>query len=378
MSTDESSTSLNICIKMTGYSIGTLCPMALPSVKAIAETPNLASIPSSYIFTTSDDSDDVATTADAAPHGVEDSIPTIDFSLLTTGTPHQRSKVVNELGKACHDWGFFMVINHGVGEGLMKEMVEICREFFDLTEEEKRVYETKHVLDPIRYGTSFNPKMEEVFFWRDYLKVLVHPKFHSPPKPTRFREILEEYSKRIKEMARELVRGISESLGLEACNIEKAADLESSSTLFAANLYPPCPQPQLARGLPPHSDQCLLTVLLQNHVAGLQILHDHQWLTVNPIPNALLVNTADQLEIMSNGKYKSVLHRAMVNDKATRISIAMAIGPSSQTLVAPLPELLHKHNSPPLFKSIMYKDYMEMLQSNKLERKSCLDRIRLL
>ena len=81
---------------------------------------------------------------------------------------------------------------------------------------------------------------------------------------------------------------------------------------------------------------------------------------------------------MSNGKYKSVLHRAMVNDKATRISIAMAIGPSSQTLVAPLPELLHKHNSPPLFKSIMYKDYMEMLQSNKLERKSCLDRIRLL
>lgn len=83
--------------------------MALPSVKAIAETPNLASIPSSYIFTTSDDSDDVATTADAAPHGVEDSIPTIDFSLLTTGTPHQRSKVVNELGKACHDWGFFMV-----------------------------------------------------------------------------------------------------------------------------------------------------------------------------------------------------------------------------------------------------------------------------
>ena len=111
---------------------------------------------------------------------------------------------------------------------------------------------------------------------------------------------MEEYSKRIKEMARELVRGISESLGLEACNIEKAADLESSSTLFAANLYPPCPQPQLARGLPPHSDQCLLTVLLQNHVAGLQILHDHQWLTVNPIPNALLVNTADQLEVRTH------------------------------------------------------------------------------
>lgn len=79
------------------------------------------------------------------------------------------------------------MINHGVAETVMTEMVDICREFFDLEEEEKREYETKHVLDPIRYGTSFNPKMEKVFFWRDYLKIMVHPNFHAPTKPSRFR-----------------------------------------------------------------------------------------------------------------------------------------------------------------------------------------------
>ncbi|CAK9322140.1 unnamed protein product [Citrullus colocynthis] len=351
--------------------------MVMASVKSIADTPNLTSIPSSFIFATDDDCNDDVTTDDA-PLGSEDSIPIVDFSLLINGTPHQRAKVVNELGKACEDWGFFMVVNHGVGEKLMKEMVEICREFFDLKEEEKREYETKHVLDPIRYGTSFNPKVEKVFFWRDYLKIMVHPKFHSPSRPTRFREILEEYCTRIREMTRELVRGISESLGLEECCLEKAADLESSSILFAANLYPSCPQPELARGLPSHSDQCLLTILLQNQIAGLQILHHHKWLNVNPIPNSLLVNVADQLEILSNGKYKSVLHRAMVNDKATRISIAMAVGPSPETVVGPAPQLVNKHtNNPPLFKNIKYKDYMEIMQANKLHGKSTLDRIRL-
>ncbi|KAA0061143.1 protein DMR6-LIKE OXYGENASE 2-like [Cucumis melo var. makuwa] len=348
----------------------------MASVKSIADTPNLTSIPSSFIFATDDSFDDV--TADASPQGAEDSIPIIDLSLLINGTPQQRAKVVNELGKACEDWGFFMVVNHGVEEKLMKELMEICIEFFELKEEEKREYETKHVLDPIRYGTSFNPKVEKAFFWRDYLKIKVHPKFHAPTKPTRLRGILEEYCTRVRETTRELVRGISESLGLEGCFLEKATDLESSLILFAANLYPPCPQPELARGLPSHSDLCLLTILITNEIAGLQILHHDKWFNVNPIPNSLIINVGDQLEILSNGKYKSVLHRAKVNDKATRISIGMAVGPSHETVVGPAPQLINEHtNNPPMFKSIKYKDYMEIMQSNQLQGKSILDRFRL-
>ncbi|XP_022159287.1 uncharacterized protein LOC111025699 [Momordica charantia] len=79
-----------------------MIPPAMASIKTIAETLNFASIPSSCIF--SGDGGAV----DAAPQGVGDSIPTIDFSLLTTGTPDQRAKVVDQLGKACQDWGFFM------------------------------------------------------------------------------------------------------------------------------------------------------------------------------------------------------------------------------------------------------------------------------
>ncbi|THG01667.1 hypothetical protein TEA_011744 [Camellia sinensis var. sinensis] len=45
-------------------------------------------------------------------------------------------------------------------------------------------------------------------------------------------------------------------------------------------------------------------------------------------------------QILSNGRYKSVVHRAVVNNKATWISIAMASGPSLDTIVSPAPELV--------------------------------------
>lgn len=80
------------------------------------------------------------------------------------------------------------VINHGVPESLIRSMIEVCRGFFELPEEDKDQYRGYHVLDPIRCGTSFNSSVEKVFFWKDFLKILSHSTvFHSPTKPTGFR-----------------------------------------------------------------------------------------------------------------------------------------------------------------------------------------------
>lgn len=74
------------------------------SIKALAESPGLTSIPSSYTFIQNPNDHQAA--SDPEP---EDSIPIIDFSLLNSSNPDQRSKVIQDLGKACRDWGFFMV-----------------------------------------------------------------------------------------------------------------------------------------------------------------------------------------------------------------------------------------------------------------------------
>ncbi|XP_077213203.1 2-oxoglutarate-dependent dioxygenase 19-like isoform X2 [Tasmannia lanceolata] len=339
------------------------------SLKHLSETNLLTSVPSNYTFTPLE-------TTNPDPI-LDDEIPTIDFSILTTGTPDQRSQIVRDLGTACQEWGFFMVVNHGVPECLRERMLDACHAFFDLTDEEKREYAGKHVLDPIRCGTSFNASVEKIFYWRDYLKVFVHPVFHSPDKPAGFREISSEYSASIRQMAMELLKGISESLGLKECYMDKALQLEVGFQIFIGNFYPRCPQPELAMGMPAHSDHGLLTVLMENGVAGLQVMHNGKWVHTKTVPNSFLVNIGDHMEILSNGKYKSVVHRAVVNNKSARISIAMAHGPSLDALVAPAPELVDGKNHPPAYRAMKYKEYLEMQQSNQLNGKSILDTIRL-
>ncbi|OMO59136.1 Oxoglutarate/iron-dependent dioxygenase [Corchorus olitorius] len=311
----------------------------LRSIKAVAaELPALTSIPSVYNFQTIPNNiiNDIETFSEAD----ESMIPTIDFSLLTSSNPEERSKVIQDLAKACQDWGFFMVTNHGVPESMMKAMIEACRAFFELPEEEKQEFEGKHVLDPIS-------------------------------------EIALEFSKRVRQVAREITRGISESLGLELDYIDKALDLENGLQLLIANLYPPCPQPELAMGLPPHSDHGLVTLLIQNEIGGLQVKPQGKWINVNPIPNSFLANIGDHIEILSNGKYKSVLHRAVVNNKDTRISIAIPHGPAPDAAVSPASELVDRVSNPPAYKAIKYKEYIELQQSHNLDWKSALERIRL-
>ncbi|KAG6425039.1 hypothetical protein SASPL_115462 [Salvia splendens] len=111
-------------------------------------------------------------------------------------------------------------------------------------------------------------------------------------------------------MLRALLRAVSRSLGLEEGEPEAALGMASTLQIFIANLYPRYPDAGAAMGMPAHSDHGLFTLLVENGVGGLQIQHDG-----------------------SNGIYKSVLHRAVVNGEKTRISVAMANGPSRDVVV---------------------------------------------
>ncbi|KAJ1396087.1 Oxoglutarate/iron-dependent dioxygenase [Sesbania bispinosa] len=338
------------------------------TVKGLVESSCLRSIPSNYISHKSPN--------DSLLHETHN-IPTIDFSQLTSSNPSERSKATQQLGDACRDWGFFMLINHGVSETLRDEVLKASQSFFDLTEEEKREFAGGKLFDPIRCGTSFNAMVDKTLFWRDYLKCHVHPHFHAPSKPLGFSETLEEYTTKSREIIGELLKGISRSLGLKENYIHKRMNLESGyHQLLVINFYPTCPKPELVMGLPAHTDHGLLTLLMQNELGGLQIQHNGKWIPVHPLPNSFLINTGDHMEILTNGKYKSVVHRAVVNKKAARISVGTAHGPPLDTVVSPAPELVHEDN-PPAYRGIAYRDYLQLQQSNILDKKSCLDRIRI-
>lgn len=85
-------------------------------------------------------------------------------------------------------------------------------------------------------------------------------------------------------------------------NLEEGSFLDQfgKKSLLQAriNFYPPCSRPDLVLGVKPHTDRSGITVLLQDkEVEGLQILIDDKWVNVPTIPDALVVNLGDQMQV---------------------------------------------------------------------------------
>lgn len=73
----------------------------ISSIKTFAESKGTSPIPSAYHSIT-ELHDDIADELAA-------SMPVIDLSLLTSHDPQIHAKAVHQLGKACAEWGVFMV-----------------------------------------------------------------------------------------------------------------------------------------------------------------------------------------------------------------------------------------------------------------------------
>ena len=64
--------------------------------------------------------------------------------------------------------------------------------------------------------------------------------------------------------------------------------------------------------------------------------------------------------MLTNNKYKSVLHRATLNNRAARMSIVAAHGPSLDTVVKPAPELLEREGEAPKYLAMSHKDCLQL------------------
>ncbi|XP_044480332.1 1-aminocyclopropane-1-carboxylate oxidase 5-like [Mangifera indica] len=292
-------------------------------------------------------------------------IPVIDFSKLNS---EERAKTMAEIATACEEWGFFQLENHGISEELMERVKKVAAECFKLEREEgfknSAAVKKMNELAEMKSGEKL-----ENFDWEDVF--LLTDDNEWPPATPGFKETMMEYRSELKKLAERVMEVTDENLGLPKGYIKRAFNNGDGYNAFfgtKVSHYPPCPHPELVNGLRAHTDAGGVILLLQDDkVSGLQILKDGEWIDVQPLRNTIVINTGDQIEVLSNGKYKSVWHRVNAKPDGNRKSIASFYNPSLKATIAPAPELIEKANQEmeQVYPKFVFGDYMSVYAEQK-------------
>lgn len=132
--------------------------------------------------------------------------------------------------------------------------------------------------------------------WRDTLQIRMGPIAADRSQiPEVCRDEVLEWDKEVVRVGEVLLGMLSEGLGLGAGRFREMVE----GRVMVGHYYPYCPQPDLTVGLNSHADPGALTVVLQDHVGGLQVRTKEGWVDVKSVPGALVINIGDLLQVRS-------------------------------------------------------------------------------
>ncbi|KAK9691953.1 hypothetical protein RND81_09G231300 [Saponaria officinalis] len=271
--------------------------------------------------------------------------PLIDLSGFYKGDEESTKKAAMLINKACISHGIFQVTNHGVDSDLIREAEDGMEGVFKMPMEKKLRLQRKQG-DLCGYSGAHTDRFSKQLPWKetfsfayDYLHddhdqiVVDYVKNELGQEFEHLGWVYQKYCEAMKKVSLAIFELLAISLGVERRHYKNF--FEDGSSILRCNSYPPCNEPGSTYGTGPHCDPTSLTILHQDQVGGLQVFANNKWHAITPRHGALVINIGDTFMALTNGKYKSCLHRAMVNKDKLRRSLAFFVNPAKDKVVRP-------------------------------------------
>ena len=302
------------------------------------------------------------------------SIPSIDFRLALSEDEGERARFVSEVGDALKDIGFFALTHHGIPRTLVDDTYAKCDAFFDLDEPTKRTYlqpDIGHQRGYTAFGVehakdNLAPDLKE--FWqtgRPYPDDGTVPTYPQNVWPTAhvagFQATTETLFSSMEALAQHLLSACSTYLGMPEDWLPNMS--HHGNTIMRMIHYPPLDEsmPEGAVRSAAHEDINFITLLVTATADGLEVMdHDGSWIQVQGDQDAIIVDSGDMLQNLTNGLFKSTTHR-VVNPKDSntrRYSMPMFVHPRNEIDLTPHPDFVAMTGGQANYASITAGDYL--------------------
>ena len=270
-------------------------------------------------------------------------LPTIDLSQYS-GTPSEKDAFLSRLRAALYDHGFFYLVGHGISDALAQDVLSLSRKFFALPEQDKleiemvktprfrgynRVgFELTQGKQDWREQVDFDTERDEVDVARTdpaWMRVLGPNQW--PRAMPELRPAILEYQSHTTRIGRTLLRAISEALGQKADVLDPLFQPHPAQHLKILR-YPGQEGAQSSQGVGAHKDGGLITILLNDQNGGLRVQDESGiWHDAPPRPGAIIVNTGELLELITDGFVKADIHAVVAPPPGIdRYSVAFFLG----------------------------------------------------
>ncbi|KAK9200107.1 hypothetical protein WN944_015302 [Citrus x changshan-huyou] len=277
-------------------------------------------------------------------------IPVYNLKCIDLANPdiHQSAAVLKQ---ACMESGIFYVINHGLSEELMNEFFGQMKKFFALPMDEKKK-----------------------LFWNQSLRGYRPPAQAVIDNKTQQKDFGEAYHIGV-DVAKDdpncgkffygpnIWPPAALALDLNVDFFDQPEILGNKTASYSNMFHYGVPGTDFSKeivGAPPHCDLNFITLLATDEIWGLQICREKNaqpqlWEAIPPVKGAFIVNVGDMLEMLSNGAFRSILHRVVFGKE--RYSTGLFLCPSHDYVIECLPTCKSEDN-PPKYPTIKTGDYI--------------------